>query len=224
MTTLTETLHAGGFIVSEANGCRSRDQVTIGLSQTLLTAQVLGRAPVAASITSSAAADAGNTGNGVFTIDATTPVLADAKNGVYRIVCIEPVANLGTFAVIDPKGVEIGRAIVGTAFATQIKFAIADGATDFVAGDAFSVTVGIEDPTDYDYKAFDTTATDGCQRAAGVLFNAVTTDGSTKKQAVAMRRSCELRASDLVWPASNLTAAQKAQAIQELADLGIVLR
>lgn len=223
MTTLTETLHAGGFIVSEANGCRSRDQVTIGLSQALVTAQVLGRASLAASITSSAAADAGNTGNGVFTIDATTPVLADAKNGVYRIVCIEPVTNLGTFAVIDPKGVEIGRYIVGNTFATQIKFAIADGATDFVAGDAFSVTVGIED-ADYDYKAFDPTATDGCQRAAGVLFSAVTTDGSTKKQGVVMRRSCELRASDLVWPASNLTAAQKAQAIQELADLGIILR
>lgn len=29
MTTLTETLHAGGFIVSEANGTRSRDTVTI---------------------------------------------------------------------------------------------------------------------------------------------------------------------------------------------------
>lgn len=223
MTTLTETLHAGGFIVSEANGKRSRDQVTIGLSQTLVTAQVLGRAPLAASVTSSAAADAGNTGNGVFTIDGTTPVLADAKNGVYRVVCIEPVTNLGTFAVIDPKGVEIGRAIVGTAFSNQIKFSIADGATDFVAGDAFSVTVGIED-ADYDYKAYDTTATDGCQRAAAVLFSAVTTDGSTKKQGVVMRRSCELRASDLVWPASNLTAAQKAQAIQELNDLGIVLR
>ncbi|MBR0855481.1 head decoration protein [Bradyrhizobium liaoningense] len=223
MTVLTETLHAGGFIVSEANGMRSREQVAIGLSQTLVTAQVLGRAPVAASVTSSVAADAGNTGNGVFTIDATTPVLSDAKNGVYRVFCVEPVTNLGTFAVVDPKGVEIGRAIVGTTFSNQIKFAIADGATDFVAGDAFSVTVGIED-ADYDYKTFDTTATDGCQHAAAVLFSAVTTDGSAKKQGVVMRRDCELRASDLTWPASNLTAAQKAQAIQELADLGIILR
>lgn len=189
-----------------------------------MTAQVLGRAPVAANVTSSVAIDAGNTGNGVFTIDATTPVLSDAKNGVYRVVCIEPVTNLGTFAVIDPKGVEIGRAIVGATFSNQIKFAIADGATDFVAGDAFSVTVGIEDPTDYDYKAFDTTATDGCQRAAAVLFDAVVTDGSTRKRGVVMRRSCELRASDLVWPSSNLTAAQKAQAIQDLNDLGIILR
>lgn len=223
MTTLTETLHAGGFIVSEANGKRSREQATIGLNQVLVTAQVLGRAPIAANVTSSAAADAGNTGNGVFTIDATTPVLADAKNGVYRVVCIEPVTNLGTFAVIDPKGAEIGRAIVGTVFSNQIKFAIADGATDFVAGDAFSVTVGIED-ADYDYKAFDTTATDGCQHAAAVLFTAITTDGVTKKQGVVMRRSCEVRASDLVWPVSNLTAAQKTQAIQELEDLGIILR
>lgn len=41
MTALTETLHAGGFIVSEANGYRSRDEVTIDESQTLVTGQVV---------------------------------------------------------------------------------------------------------------------------------------------------------------------------------------
>jgi Bacteriophage lambda head decoration protein D len=222
MTTLTETLHAGGFIVSEANGRRSRDQVTIALSQTLVTAQVIGRSPLAAVITSSAAADASNTGSsGAITLDVTTPVLADAKNGVYRAVCIEPATNSGTFEVFDPKGAAIGKVLVGATFANQIKFVIAD-ATDFVPGDAFSITVGIEN-ADYEWKAYDPTATDGAEYAAGVLFDAVTTDGSTKKQGVAMRRSCELRASDLVWPVS-ITAPQKAAAIIALEDLGIVLR
>jgi hypothetical protein len=222
MTTLTETLHAGGFIVSEANGNRSREQVQIGLSQTLVTAQVLGRAPLAAGVTSSAAADAANTaGSGAITLDVTTPVLSDAKNGVYRAVCIEPAANGGTFEVFDPSGAAIGKVAVGATFANQIKFVIAD-ATDFVAGDAFSITVGIEN-ADYDYKAFDPTATDGLQHAAAVLFDAVTTDGSTKKQAVVMRRACELRASDLTWSA-GITAPQKAAAIGELEDLGVILR
>lgn len=41
MTTLTEKLHAGGFIVSESNGFRSRQQITIAVSQTLVTGQVI---------------------------------------------------------------------------------------------------------------------------------------------------------------------------------------
>lgn len=88
--------------------------------------------------TATAAAAAGNTGNG--TMGAVT-LGAGAKAGVYRVVCIEPAANAGTFAVEDPDGVIIGRANVAAAFAGPIGFTIADGATDFVAGDAFTVTV-----------------------------------------------------------------------------------
>jgi hypothetical protein len=88
--------------------------------------------------TATAAAVAGNTGNG--TMGAVT-LAAGAKPGVYRVICIEPNTNLGTFAVEDPDGVIVGRANVGSAFAGPISFTIADGATDFVAGDAFTVTV-----------------------------------------------------------------------------------
>jgi hypothetical protein len=88
--------------------------------------------------TATAAAAAGNTGNG--TISAIT-LGAGVKAGVYRLVCLEPVTNLGTFAVEDPDGVIIGRAIVGAAFSGPIGFTISDGATDFVAGDAILVTV-----------------------------------------------------------------------------------
>jgi hypothetical protein len=220
---LTETVHAGAFVVSEAPGNRSREKVTIALSQTLVAGQVIGATAVIAGVTSSSAADASNTsGSGAMTLDVTTPVAAGAKNGVYRVVCIEPASNGGTFIVYDPDGVELGTVAVGATFNNQIKFVIAD-ATDFVAGDAFSVTVGIEQD-DKNYKAFDTTATDGAQRAAGILFSAITTDGSTKQKGVAIVRDAEVRAADLTWPSSNLTAAQKAAAIVQLADLGIILR
>jgi hypothetical protein len=223
MTVLNETLHAGGFIVSEANGCRSREQGIIALSQTLVAGQVLGAVPVVAGVTSSASADAANTsGSGAITLDGTTPVLAGAINGTYRAVCIEPATNGGTFAVFDPNGIEIGKVAVGATFANQIKFVIAD-ATDFVAGDAFSIVIGVE-KGDLNYKALDTTATDGAQRAAGILFAPVTTDGSTKLPATIVVRDAEVRGSDLTWPSSNLTDAQKAQAIAELAALGIVVR
>ena len=87
-----------------------------------------------------------NTGNGVFTL-AGTPTLAGVKPGAYRVVFVEAAVNLGTFVVFDPNGLEIGEGKVGTAFATQIAFTIADGATDWVAGDDITVTVTETDGT-----------------------------------------------------------------------------
>jgi hypothetical protein len=224
MTALTESLHAGGFMVSEADGYHCREKINIAVSQTLVAGQVLGASAIIAGATASAAADASNTsGSGAITLDGTTPVLAGAKNGVYRVVCIEPATNGGIFAVFDPNGVEIGTVAVAATFAKEIKFVIAD-ATDFAAGDAFSVTVGIEQ-SDREYKAFDTTATDGAQRVAGILWDAVTTDGSNRGIGAAIVRGpCQVRGSDLTWPASDLTDAQKAAAIADLASLGIIVR
>lgn len=85
-----------------------------------------------------AAAVAGNTGNGTI---GTLSMLAGVKEGVYKIMCIEPASNGGVFEVSDPDGYTIGRAVVASAFANQIGFTIADGATDFVAGDSFTFTV-----------------------------------------------------------------------------------
>jgi hypothetical protein len=220
--TLTETLHAGGFVVSEANGFRSREQGTIALSQTLVAGQVLGATAVIAGVTSSASADASNTsGSGAITLDVTTPVAAGAKNGAYRAVCIEPAANGGTFAVFDPDGIELGKVAVAGTFDNQIKFVIAD-ATDFVAGDAFTILVGIE-PSDKNYAALDLAAATGLQHAAAILFAAITTDGSTKKPATLITRDAEVRLADLTFPGS-ITAAQQAAVLAELAALGIIAR
>jgi hypothetical protein len=224
VTVFTEAQHPGAFIVSEEEGFLSRDAVTINESMTILVGQVLGKMPVAAGVTSSAAADASNTGSsGAMTLDVTTPVLAGAKNGKYRVVCIEPGANVGTFAVFDPFGVEIGKYVVGGAdFAKEIKFAIAD-ATDFVAGDAFTVTVGIESLIDELWEVLDTTATDGTQIAAGIAVYGVVTGAGETKKISALTRIAEVRASDLAWPA-GISAANKARAIEELRAINIILR
>lgn len=81
------------------------------------------------------------TGNGALTLDAATPVLPGAKQGAYAITCIAAASNGGTFRVEDPTGVVLGDVAVGGTFADQIKFVIADGATDFIVGDKFTVTV-----------------------------------------------------------------------------------
>lgn len=222
--TIQETIHAGAFIVSEAPGFHSRDTAVIAGAQMIVAGQTLGKTFIPSGVTSSVSADAGNTGgSGTLTLDATTPVLAGARNGVYRVVCIEPGANAGIFAVFDPDGVEFGRYTVGGAdFANEIKFTISD-ATDFAAGDAFSVMVGIESFIDEQFKAFDPAATDGAQRIAALAVSPATTGvGETKRIAI-ISRNAEVRAADLSWP-DGITAVQKAAAIEHLGALGIVLR
>lgn len=137
MATLTETFHAAGFFVSEAPGARSREKVVVASGAAVAAGTVLGRI-TAASVTQVFS----GTGNGVLTMDGSTPLLAGVQEGAYRVIAIEPGTNVGTFEVFDPKGISLGKHIVaGSAFSNQIKFAIADGATDFVAGDEFTIYV-----------------------------------------------------------------------------------
>jgi hypothetical protein len=96
-----------------------------------------------------AAKAGGNTGNGTFVIDATTPVLARAKTGVYTLRCVAAAANGGTFRLDDPDGIVLGDIVIaggagGTATENEhIKGVLTDGATDFVVGDGFDITVTV---------------------------------------------------------------------------------
>lgn len=94
----------------------------------------------APTLTATAAALGTNTGNGAMgaiTVDETV-----ARAGVYTLTIIEPAANAGTFVVEGPDGVQVGDGAVAAAFnAGGLAFTLADGATDFVAGDSFKITV-----------------------------------------------------------------------------------
>lgn len=222
---LTEAMHAGAFIVSEEENFHCRDAITIALSQTILCGQVLGRRNIGtAAVTSAVVADASNTGNGVFTLDATAPVGAGAINGDYRVVNELVAANSGEFVVYNPRGVEIGRVAVGATFNSDIKFVIADGATDFAIGDAFTVSVGIETEGDLEYLPLNLAGTDGTQNAVAIAIYPVTTDGVTKQKIAGLVRGpAQVRAADLTWPA-GITAVQKAKAVEQLNALNIVSR
>jgi hypothetical protein len=224
MVTLTEALHAGAFLIT-AERRHPFDAISIAQNQTLVTGQVLGRrlqSADLAAVTSSVAADAGNTGTGVFTLDGTAPVAQGAKDGNYRVVCAAVATNSGTFDVFDPDGHEIGRAVVGATFNNQIKFVIADGTPDFVIGDAFTVTVGIQDPQ-YEYAALNESGTDGTQNVAGILFAGVTTTSANVQATGLVRGNAEVRGTDLTWPAGS-TAAQQAEGSRQLERLGIIVR
>lgn len=90
-------------------------------------------------------AKAGNTGNG--TITAAPAAGAGVVEGRYTLVAAEPGANVGTFLMENPDGEYMGTVVVGVAatLGGLGPFTIADGATDFVAGDAFYIDVTTEE-------------------------------------------------------------------------------
>lgn len=147
------------------------EKATILTGQNLTRGTLLGR--VAGAI-GAAAAVAGNTGNG--TIGAVTAG-AGLKEGTYRLVCIEPATNAGKFAVEDPDGVVVGVATVAVAFVGPLNFTIADGATDFVSGDSFTVAVALGTKHVKSLAA----ATDGSQVPRAVLAEDVDATAADKE-------------------------------------------
>ncbi len=226
MTTLTEKLHAGGYIVSEANGALSREAIIVAASQALVPGQVLGKVaeggPGGGDVTVGAAvAGAGNTGAG--TVGAVTAD-AGAPAGIYSIVIIEPASNAGKFAVFKPDGTLDGTGTVAVAYNGTINFTLADGDPDHAAGDRWAVPVSYADADDAgQYKAYNQDATDGSQVAAGVVFDEVVTGEAETKKASAHVRHCEVRGADLTWP-GDIEPGEKAAAIEQLNALGIIIR
>lgn len=154
------------------------ETVTITGSAALQRGSVLGKVALGAAV--AAAKVGGNTGNGTLVLDATTPILANAKAGVYTVSCLEAVTNGGKFAVTDPLGQLIGYSIVvagdgGTiTFADQIKFVITDGSTDFVVGDGFTVTIAAGTGS---YKLALAAAVDGSATPVAILADYVDASG-----------------------------------------------
>lgn len=197
-----DSLRAGEFPAVQ-------EDVTILTGQNLAEGSVLGKITVGAA---AAAAAAGNTGDGAFGAVSTG---ANAKPGVYRVTCIEPAANAGKFTVEDPDGIEVGVATVGVAFAGPINFTIADGAADFVAGDAFNVTVAAGTGK---YKLAVAAATDGSQKACAILVRA--TDASAADKEASVYVTGEFAKNKLVFGAGHSAATVAA----DLAALNIYLR
>ncbi len=134
---------------------------------------VLGKITAGGAATAGAPAAAGiggaNTGNGAMTM-ANPATGAGVKAGTYRVTIVEAAANAGTFQVEDPDGIIVGQGTVGAAFDGVIKFTIADGATDFVAGDGFTVAITIAAPSNNGkYKMSASAAVDGSQAPVVIL-------------------------------------------------------
>jgi hypothetical protein len=130
---------------------------------------VLGQVTVGAATTAVKASGA-NTGNGTVAMDGTTPVLANAKPGLYQVRFTTATA----YTVTDPSGAVIGNGANGAAFADRVKFTTTAGGTPFVAGDGFDITLAAGSGS---YKLATAGALDGSSAPVAVLVDDVDATG-----------------------------------------------
>ena len=219
MTTLTEGRHAGEFLLSEANFHRSRDNATIASSQTIKPGTVLARKAVVADVQAVASADAGNTASsGTIALDA-APVTSKVKDGRYT-----GIASAATKVEwSDPDGNPIGVSTHGSLFAKGcIRLTITAGGTPNVVGDTFYVDVAA-DLEDFQFVAYNQDGADGSEIAAAVALYGVTTPADATAAIAIISRDAEVNGHCLEWPA-DIDASEKANAVQALAEHGIIGR
>ena len=183
---------------------------------------MLGRTFVSTSVIATAGT---NTGNGAI---GTVTATGKAQRGTYTIRIIKAASNAGDFTVSDPSGAVIGNGTVAVAYSNQIAFTLADGATDFVVGDSWTVEV----VGDYKYKKVEATATDGSSIARAIYisandgsFSTSTIAATTDTPVIALVRGAAIVGKEtLTYGASIDTTAEKTKMYSELEAIGIICR
>ena len=219
MSLLTEAIRISDVLLFEEGEEFNfvRDAITmVSGTAAAVPGQLLGKITLAGATET----HAGNTGNGAMTLDVTTPVLANATAGVYTVKCTAAATNSGTFRVFGPKGHVLGDVAVAATFADQIKFVIADGATDFIVGDTFLVTVAAGSGK---FCKVTPAAVNGSQYCAGVLLSTTDASGADVVGFALVRGPAVLKTGGITYTA-GMSATEKATALAELAALGITTR
>lgn len=110
--------------------------------------------------------------------------------------------TVAKFSVTAPDYTALTAATVGTTYNTShLKFALAQGATKFILGDSFTITI---ESGSGEYVAYDGDARDGSQIARGILLKKIdATDGA--QSAVMVARYAEVVSNRLQWKTGNDT-------------------
>lgn len=182
--TITNSVSIDHLFVSEQGPLRT-DGVTVADGQTNVRGAAMGKVLYGA-VT---ADGTGNTGDGTCTALATVLGSINPIVGDYVFTCTAAVTNGGVFKLVDPNGAEVATGLtltVGAGAATVfevagIVFTITDGATDFIVGDAFTISVAAGSGQ---VVKLDKTAVDGSAAIYGILTEDVTTSGATQVSSV----------------------------------------
>lgn len=218
MTVLSEGNNLGDVLKYEAPQLISREAVTVlagsGSERALAIGEVITKRTRSDAIITP---DGGNTGDGVA---GAVTLGSMAETGAYVLTCIAASANAGTFQVLSPKGYQLPNLTVGQAYAgDHINLTIADGATDFIVGDAFTVDITGDDKV----VALDPAGVDGSQDPIGIIAATVTAPDGTDAKGLAIVRDAILADHAIIWPV-GITAQQKTDAIATLEGRGILIR
>jgi hypothetical protein len=146
---------------------------------------------VAAAVAAGAGVSGANTGNGTCVIDVTTPKLAGSKPGTYHVAVVRGTATtvMAIGVLSDPDGNQIATFEIGlvggtaTTVSEQIKFAIKDGSTPFVAGDGFDIVIAAG--SGY-LQAVDSSAVDGSESPYAVLIEDLQISAAVQPCAIAL--------------------------------------
>lgn len=209
-----EGRHPGEFVMTEANGSRSRESLTISPSQEVEANSILCSVADPAQITAGASVGAENAGDATISM-AEPAVSAAVRPGRYKGVA----TGATSVSWEDATGHFIGISTHGSPFAAEISLTITAGATPNVAGDEFYVDVGGAADA-WQHVAYDP---DSDLPIAGIaIYGAITGAGETTKVA-GIVRDAEANGNCLAWPA-GITAAQQTLAIGALRRADIIVR
>lgn len=231
--TFTEPRNVSDVVKMEHDSHFCREAVTLKSGFGVLEiGAVLGKITKAAA--TSAAKAGGNAANtGTFTIDATTPVLAGAKLGVYKLRCVTAVTNGGVFRLEDPDGIVLDNNITipvgagnSVTIAEHIKGVLTDAATDWSVGEGFDITVaaGSGKWAPYDPTALDGRALDAHGTEVAVLLHKHDTTADVLQAIILARGPAEVAITGLKWHDNVTTQAHKDVAIAALKARNVVPR
>ena len=196
-----------------------------GAERSVVLGTILADVLADAAIAVTAAAVAGNTGDGTLTL-ADPEYTSAVKEGVYRVTCTVGGAD-GTskFNVEGPNGKSVGVATGGAAFAKQVKFTIAGGGANFAVGDAFEVNVAIDNENAaIKSVAWVPGAADDTGAIAGIAVRPTTAPDGEDREGLRIERGPAILAIDTVqWP-DGIAAKDKAAAIESFKAMNILLR
>jgi hypothetical protein len=183
------------------------DTMVIGQNQTFERYAALGKVLVAAGAVTP---DAGNTGDGVLD-NLALAAGGPAKVGDYVATCVAAAVDGGTFEVVDPDGQLVGNVEVGASFSGGgISFDLADGATDFIVGDNFALTIAAGSGQG---AQLDNTAVDGTEVLVAIAADAVET-GVGETQTITVYLTGEFNEDEITF--ANGTVAEYEAAARNL--------
>lgn len=219
MTVITSTFKKTGCYLGESNAVNQINEEIVILSGStgLVPGLVLGKIAEGGTQTVTATAKSGNTGNGSI---GSPTADAGADAGTYKVSIIEPAMDGGTFRVEKPDGTEDGTGTIGVAYNGTVNFTLADGSTDFAAGDGFNILVSYASTSKY--APHDPAGNDGREVAAAILYDTVDASAGDAAAVATVRGPATISQPYLTFK-TGISNSDKAAAVAALKARGMIV-